>query len=93
MPQKQAIYGYRLRWQDTVGDWVFVNEPGDNICVGLEHPKMGYQQYDSYEAYHLDSWVDGMRWDADMKMSVERCKFEFDANRMAFTKVEGEGYV
>lgn len=33
-----------------------VNDPGDNICIGI-HDKDGvYRQYDSYEAWHLDNF-------------------------------------
>lgn len=91
---EQVVYGYRLMASDgTRSDWVFVNDPGDNICIGIERPFARnstikqYEQFDSYEAYHLDSWA-GPRG-----LVVERCKFVFEPEKMAFIKMVEEGYL
>lgn len=53
---KLKIWIYSL--SNANGDTSFstVNDPGDNICIGVYDNNGVYQQYDSYEAYHLDSF-------------------------------------
>lgn len=34
-----------------------VNEPSDNICIGVTGLDGKYHQYDSYEAYHMHAWA------------------------------------
>lgn len=39
------------------GDWYFVRESCDNICIGVTDGAGKYHQYDSYEGYHSHAWA------------------------------------
>jgi hypothetical protein len=88
----QAIYGYRLvsRKHDPKGvrgDWAFVSDVSDTLQVYLNDVDGTKYHYGDYEAYHASGWA------AEKGLEVEHCKFDFDPQRMTFTKSNEPGYI
>ena len=76
---KKTVLFYRLHHPPTgaTGPWTACNDYSDVICCTLHIPgpdstQGRYEQYDSYEAYHMDGWAQ------EKGLEVERAEVEVD---------------
>jgi hypothetical protein len=69
---------------DTELDSVVVNDPSDNLCIGGYRLDGKYLQYDSYEAYHADSYF---REETSDEMHVTGTKYIIPLKDLAKYKV------
>jgi hypothetical protein len=82
---KQALYGYRLlgKHPDVENsNWVFVNDVSDMLRIGIALVDGTCLQYDN-QAYNIH------RWAIDRGITIEHCRFDFDSERMMFTRIGG----
>ena len=58
-----------------------VQDPSDTICIGGYDTSGVYQQFDSYEAYHIWGWLEGRD---GLSVQLYRHRLDTDTTRLEF---------